>query len=630
MAAIIAPAQGFAVDIPTDDTLHVNAQGQLGLNLATANTWTAAQTFNAGATITGGTLAPTVLERPTQDTNPNLLFNSSAEFGVAGWTASGSWYSGPNNGPNDAAFWAFNTNNATGTLTSSTIPFPSGANVPITVSGMVFNSTGGGNATVTVNALNSSGTVISAVATLSLAPGNFWTYLTATGTTPSGTSSLQVVLTAPGASSSTNIAFSRLKVEVGSVATPYSQEADTNWTQWGSAVVNALLQSGATIPSGQTLTNDGTISGGTVNPAEGTVSGLWTANGISIPGQGASGFGGVYFNAFAPDGTLPGQISIGLVQNVSGFTGIAAIGAALGVSNGNAIGTALYGNYLTLPTNSSPPTTAGAVSYNNGNLYVGNGSTAVLPGHGQVSYTSPGSYTFTVPEGIYEIFAQVWGAGGGGGGGGAGGIYGSDAGGGGGGGGGGGAGGYIEGWIPVSPGQTLSITVGAGGSGGSGGSTSGAGGSPGGVGGVSSVGPLTAGGGDEGGGGNGGSTTSYAGGSGGSGGAGAGNTGNAPALSANWGGAAGSTGTAGETPPVVGDSVTGGSGGNAGGATVGGGGGSGGSGGDSTPTAGSAGANGAAPGGGGGGGGGGGASNSAFGAGGSGGSGGNGQVILEW
>ena len=41
------------------------------------------------------------------------------------------------------------------------------------------------------------------------------------------------------------------------------------------------------IPAGQTLTNNGTLSGGTVNPASGTVAGNWTVNG-NVASQGNS------------------------------------------------------------------------------------------------------------------------------------------------------------------------------------------------------------------------------------------------------------------------------------------------------------------------------------------------------
>ena len=75
---------------------------------------------------------------------------------------------------------------------------------------------------------------------------------------------------------------------------------------------------------------------------------------------------------------------------------------------------------------------------------------------GTQSYTSAGTYYWTVPNGIYSISATIVGGGGGGGG-----FYGNGdnhA------GGGGGSGGYYSGQtVAVTPGETLTVVVGAGG-----------------------------------------------------------------------------------------------------------------------------------------------------------------------
>lgn len=70
-------------------------------------------------------------------------------------------------------------------------------------------------------------------------------------------------------------------------------------------------------------------------------------------------------------------------------------------------------------------------------------------------YLTAGTFAFTVPAGVYRIKCRVIGGGGG-----AGGSASAKS------GGGGGAGGYAEGGIDVIPGQTITITVGAGGQGG--------------------------------------------------------------------------------------------------------------------------------------------------------------------
>lgn len=89
-----------------------------------------------------------------------------------------------------------------------------------------------------------------------------------------------------------------------------------------------------------------------------------------------------------------------------------------------------------------------------------------------VSYTSAGTYNWTVPTGVNYVFVRLVGAGGGSPGGNGNVTYS---------GGGGGSGGYSEGWVAVTPGQNITIVVGAGGSasgntngaqGGAGGSTS--------------------------------------------------------------------------------------------------------------------------------------------------------------
>lgn len=77
----------------------------------------------------------------------------------------------------------------------------------------------------------------------------------------------------------------------------------------------------------------------------------------------------------------------------------------------------------------------------------------------ETSWTAHGTYTWTVPSGVYRVKARVWGAGGGG-------AAASSS--GNGAGGGGGGGGYSEGWFSVTPGANITVTVGQAGTGGSG------------------------------------------------------------------------------------------------------------------------------------------------------------------
>lgn len=96
----------------------------------------------------------------------------------------------------------------------------------------------------------------------------------------------------------------------------------------------------------------------------------------------------------------------------------------------------------------------------------GSGTWRVVSGvvAGMRAFTSSG--TFTVPAGVTQVKARVWGAGGAG----AGSTTGSPA-------GGGAGGGYAEGWVPVTPGASIPVTVAAAVPGANGGAAGGAGGS---------------------------------------------------------------------------------------------------------------------------------------------------------
>ena len=94
-----------------------------------------------------------------------------------------------------------------------------------------------------------------------------------------------------------------------------------------------------------------------------------------------------------------------------------------------------------------------AVDNNTSDPDTGGANWVSLPVHGELSYFSPGTYTFVVPIGITRIKIRVWGAGGGGGSA----IVVSSA------GSGAGPGGYEEGWYSVTPGQSITVIVGSGG-----------------------------------------------------------------------------------------------------------------------------------------------------------------------
>lgn len=88
------------------------------------------------------------------------------------------------------------------------------------------------------------------------------------------------------------------------------------------------------------------------------------------------------------------------------------------------------------------------------------GESGVKPEPGTKEFVTPGTYSWTVPSGVYSVLVVLNGAGGGGGG------FFTFSGGGGNAGGGGGSGGIFVDMVPVTPGETIQINVGAGGQGG--------------------------------------------------------------------------------------------------------------------------------------------------------------------
>ncbi len=89
----------------------------------------------------------------------------------------------------------------------------------------------------------------------------------------------------------------------------------------------------------------------------------------------------------------------------------------------------------------------------------GNSFQQTMPGqNGSISYSVAGVYDWVVPAGIFAVLARIWGPGGGGGGSSVGAFAASGA----------GGGEYREGWITVSPGEHVAVTVGTHGAGGAG------------------------------------------------------------------------------------------------------------------------------------------------------------------
>lgn len=159
---------------------------------------------------------------------PNLLFNGSGEFGVSGWVmAPGPAFSlqvDQTGGIGSFFANASAMSNASGYIGSPLAPI--GQNVSVTESIDVANFATAGTLVLTLAAYNSSGAFISNVASLTVPNGTPLQRYTLSGTTPTGTFNVQAYWTYMGVSASAfGIAIRRVKIEQGSTASLYSQEA---------------------------------------------------------------------------------------------------------------------------------------------------------------------------------------------------------------------------------------------------------------------------------------------------------------------------------------------------------------------------------------------------------------------
>ncbi|MFM0192423.1 hypothetical protein PQQ65_04975 [Paraburkholderia strydomiana] len=178
-----------------------------------------------GSTTVGGNV--TAAGKVNGANGANLLFNGSAEFGVAGWSTANFTAGSDSNG----TYWS---NAAAINVTTEDISqnIAIGANVPLALSYMI--STAGvtaGRAFVRIEAFNSSNVSLGSVGTVvQPAIGQGWAYYSMTGITPAGTTYVRVhrtVDTSPAVSAG-GVAFARIKVERGTVASLYSQESSVS------------------------------------------------------------------------------------------------------------------------------------------------------------------------------------------------------------------------------------------------------------------------------------------------------------------------------------------------------------------------------------------------------------------
>lgn len=238
---------------------------------------------------------------------------------------------------------------------------------------------------------------------------------------------------------------------------------ESSWTRWVSA--GGMVEYDATFSTAV----GGYPKGAILKPTSGT--GLWMSiadNNTANPDAGGAGWMAVVprVSAITTTGTITPQ-QAGLVQ-VSAASGnvtltlpaaSAAGGAAMAFTfartdtSGNSVTVNRAGSDTIEGLASIAIPTGGRIGLVSDGVSAWRIASRVGGGNMQV-FTS--SDTFTVPAGVTRIKCRVWGAGGGGGGTNSGGFNAVAR--------GGGGGGYAEGWYSVVPGQSIFVTVGAGGS----------------------------------------------------------------------------------------------------------------------------------------------------------------------
>jgi hypothetical protein len=207
-----------------------------------------------------------------------------------------------------------------------------------------------------------------------------------------------------------------------------------------------------------TLVIAGGGAGGNNNPARSSAGGLPIA-GSTLYAGGVGGPGASNVGPYSPGGGGGAAGSTGNGQSGNDFAGLPT---SQGGGGGGEINYGGDGG----PGEPFGGGGAGGVFSSAGGAGAG-GGVVIIYVTKSITYSTAGTYTFTVPAGVTSLTAQAWGGGGGGGGEGA--EYGSDF------DGGGGGGAFAGSLLTVTPGAQYTVTVGAGGAGGTTNTTGGTG-----------------------------------------------------------------------------------------------------------------------------------------------------------
>ncbi|MFX4302965.1 hypothetical protein ACOJUR_12035 [Alicyclobacillus tolerans] len=313
------PTSGYSwhVRSGSDDVLVVYADGS-------NKTSTFNNTLDDGSgnmNVKGSITANGGIIRTAYSTNANLLFNSTANFGLTGWTvsnpaASGDWGTGSNFGVQDSPYFHCNGNSGQASQLYSQPIYQINPGNSITLSGWVLNLTSNNISGFNIQFYNGS-TYISEEG-FNIQPGTWWTFGSVTAVAPSGTTNVVVALSTANTQTNANISFTRLKLEVGSSPSLYSNEGDFNQGLYGNLVLSGL--NGGTYPS--------SAASGIWSPASGTfnVSAGTVINVASVPN------GAKMFFVEAVSGTSSSENSTWGITTSSGSAWVSSGGVSEGGS----------------------------------------------------------------------------------------------------------------------------------------------------------------------------------------------------------------------------------------------------------------------------------------------------------
>jgi hypothetical protein len=157
--------------------------------------------------------------------NQNLLFNSTAEFGSAGWTTT-TFSSTTDVAGHGSYFISAGSISGSGSDTSNQIAV--GPGTPLTLAANIYTAgVSAGTAHVYLNAFNSSNTLLGTLCAAAATNATGWARYSASGTTPASTAYVKVVMAADTSAtvSAGGLAFGGMKLELGAAPSLYSQEA---------------------------------------------------------------------------------------------------------------------------------------------------------------------------------------------------------------------------------------------------------------------------------------------------------------------------------------------------------------------------------------------------------------------